>query len=105
MNTHQVLIIVVVDTRIFGCVADSLQDRRFAGISPTDYKNTEVSIFRSEVVGITVVHGYGGKGEETTWERRSRILSRVSLMYQGHWSVVETNFGHSLDLTIQGKQW
>ena len=57
MDTYQVLIIIVVDTRIFGCVADSLQERRFASISPTDYKNTKVSIFRSEVVGITVVHG------------------------------------------------
>ena len=57
MNTHQVLIIVVVDTWIFVCVAYSLQDRRLASISPTDYKNTKVSIFRSEVVGITVVHG------------------------------------------------
>ena len=56
MNTHQVLIIVVIDTRIFGCVADSLQERRFASISPTDYKDAKVSIFRSEVVWITVVH-------------------------------------------------
>ena len=60
MNTHQVLIIVVVDTRIFGRVADSLQERRFASISPTNYKNTKVGIFRSEVVGITVVHGRCG---------------------------------------------
>ena len=56
MNTHQVLIIIVVDARILGCVADSLQERRFAGISPTDYKDAKASIFRSKVVGITVVH-------------------------------------------------
>ena len=55
MITHQVLMVLVVDTRILGCVADSLQDRRFASISPTDYKDTKISIFRSEVIGIA--HG------------------------------------------------
>ena len=60
MNTHQVLIIVVIDARILVCVADSLQERRFAGISPTDYKDAKVSIFRSEGVGITVVHSCCG---------------------------------------------
>ena len=59
MNTHQVLIIVVIDARIFVCVADSLQERRFACISPTNYKDAKVSIFRSEVVWITVVHSCG----------------------------------------------
>ena len=56
MNTHQVLIVLVVDTRVLGCVADSLQERRFASISPTDYKDTKASIFRSEVIESTVVH-------------------------------------------------
>ena len=56
MNTHQILIILVVDTRILGRVADSLQDRRFARISPTDYKDAKASIFRSEVIGIKVAH-------------------------------------------------
>ena len=56
MNAHQVLVILVVDTRVLGCVADSLQERRFASISPTDYKDTKTSIFRSEVIGITVAH-------------------------------------------------
>ena len=46
MNAHQVLIIVV-DTRILSCVADLLQERRFASISPTDYKDAKVSIFLS----------------------------------------------------------
>ena len=55
MNPHQVLIIVV-DTRILSCVADSLQECRFASISPTDYKYAKVSIFFSEVVGITIAH-------------------------------------------------
>ena len=49
MNSHQILIIIV-DTRILGSVADSLQDSRFAGISPTNYKDTEESIFLSEVM-------------------------------------------------------
>ena len=57
INTHQVLLIVVVDARILSCVADPLQERRFASIGPTDYKDTKVSIFRLEVVGITVFHG------------------------------------------------
>ena len=60
MNAHQVLIIVVVDTRILSCVADSLQERHFASISPTNYKDAKVSIFRLEVIGITVVHGRCG---------------------------------------------
>ena len=59
MNTHQILI-VVVDKRIFDCVADSLQDRRFASISAPDYKNTKMSIFRSEVIGNRVAHGRCG---------------------------------------------
>ena len=56
MITHQVLMVLVVDTRILGCVADSLQERRFSSISLTDYKDTKASIFGSEVIGITVVH-------------------------------------------------
>jgi hypothetical protein len=64
LNAHQVLIIVV-DTRIFGCVADSLQQRRFAGISPTDYEDAKSSIFRSEFIWIKAAHGHGrGKGKE-----------------------------------------
>ena len=61
MSTHQVLVILVVDTRLFGCVADSLQERCFASISPTDYKDTKVSIFCSEVIDFTVAHGCCGK--------------------------------------------
>ena len=56
-NTDQDLLILVVDVRVLGCVADSLQDRRFASISPTDYKDTKASICCSEVIGITVSHG------------------------------------------------
>ena len=65
MNTHQVLLILIVDTRVLSCVADSLQERRFSSISPTDYKDTKASIFRSEVIGITVAHDrrrYGDTG-------------------------------------------
>ena len=71
MNTHQVLIIVV-DTRILGCVADSLQERRFPSVSPTDYKDAEASIFRSEVIGIKVVHIVLRQGV-TAWERYRMI--------------------------------
>ena len=60
MNAHQIVIILVVDTRVLSCVADSLQERRFARISPTDYKDTKASIFRSEVIAIAVAHGCCG---------------------------------------------
>ena len=68
MNTHQVLVILVVDTRLLGCVTDSLQERRFASISPTDYKDTKASILRSEVIDFTVAHGCG----KEVWERRTQ---------------------------------
>ena len=42
MNIHQVL---VVDTTVLSCIADSLEERSFSSISPTDYKNTKASIF------------------------------------------------------------
>ena len=64
MKTHQVLIILVVDTRVFGCIADSLQERRFASISPSDYKDTEAGIFRPKVIRrlkVTVPHGRCGR--------------------------------------------
>ena len=57
MKTHQVLFIRVVDTRVLGCIADSLQERRFASISPSDYKDTKAFIFLSKVIGIRVAHG------------------------------------------------
>ena len=64
MNTHQVLI-VVVDTRVLGSVADTLQEGCFASISPTDYKYTKASILRSEIIRITVAHGcWGWEGKE-----------------------------------------
>ena len=56
MSTHQVIIILVVDTRVLGCVTDSLQQRRFASISPADYKDTKASISLSEHIGIRVAH-------------------------------------------------
>ena len=67
MNTHQVLLILVVDTMVLSCVADSLQERRFASISPTDYKDTKALIFRSEFIGITVAHG------RCWWVRKERL--------------------------------
>jgi hypothetical protein len=56
MNSHQALIILVVDTRVLGRVADSFQERRFASISPTDHKYTKASIFASKFIGIKVAH-------------------------------------------------
>ena len=58
MSTYQVLI-VIVDTRVLGGIADSLQEGRFASIGPTDHKNTKASIFRSEIIGITVDVAHG----------------------------------------------
>ena len=60
MNTHQVLFILVVNTRVLGCVADSLQERRFASISSTDYKDAKASVCRSEEICITVAHDRSG---------------------------------------------
>jgi hypothetical protein len=58
MNTHQVLITLVVDTRVLCCVADLLQERRLASISPTYYKDTKTNIFFSEVIGISTGEVY-----------------------------------------------
>ena len=55
-TTHQILIILVVDARVLGSIADPLQECRLTSISSTDYKNTKAGIFRSEFVGITVAH-------------------------------------------------
>ena len=51
---------VVVGKRVISCIADSLQKRRFASISSTDYKDTKASIFSSEFMGINVAHGRCG---------------------------------------------
>ena len=59
MNAYQVLIIVV-DTRIIGCVANSLQESGFASIGPSDYKNTKMGIFCSKIIWIKVAHVRGG---------------------------------------------
>jgi len=52
MNTRQVLTTLVIYTRVLGCVTDSLQERRFACIGPTDYKDTKARIFLSELIGV-----------------------------------------------------
>jgi hypothetical protein len=61
MNTHQSFIIVG-DTRILGCAADSLQERRFDSISPTDYKDMKASYFARRPYGSLMV--VVGKGKE-----------------------------------------
>jgi hypothetical protein len=63
INAHQVLAILIIYTRVLGCVADSLQERRFARISPANYKNTKARIFLSELIdGIEVAHRRRGWG-------------------------------------------
>ena len=57
MKTHQVLFILVVDTWVLGCIADSLQERCFASISPSDYKDAKAFISLSKLIGIKVAHG------------------------------------------------
>ena len=53
MNTHQVSVIkVLVIDGVLSCVADSLQDRCFASISPTDYKDTKASKSCSKIIAI-----------------------------------------------------
>ena len=59
LNAHQVLIIVV-DTRVLGCIANSLQERGFASIGPSDHKDAKASIFFSEFIWIKVAHGCCG---------------------------------------------
>jgi hypothetical protein len=77
MNTHQVLMLFVVDTRVLGCVADSLQEGRFPCISPTDYEDTKASVFRSEIIGgILVAHHRGGLV-------RVRTVMRLGSLYFG----------------------
>ena len=71
MNTHQVLFILIVDTRILGCVADPLQERRFASISLTDHKDTKAFIFRSELIDFIESTPVVGK---EVWEHRSRTV-------------------------------
>ena len=82
MKTHHVLVILVVDTRVLSCVADSLQERRFASISSTDYEDTKASIFRSKLIGIKVAHGRCGwvKGE---WERCGSVVRVGTLLTNG----------------------
>ena len=79
MKTHHVLVILVVDTRVLSCVADSFQERRFARISPTHYKDTKVSISHSKLIGIKVAHGRCGwvKGE---WERCGSVARVGTLL-------------------------
>ena len=81
MNTHQVFIVLVVDTRFLGCVADSLQERRFAGISPADYKDTKASIFHSDVIGIKVAHDRCGEGQRKNDRDCVRTLQSRSLKF------------------------
>jgi hypothetical protein len=89
MNTHQVLIILVVDTRVLSCVANSLQKRRFASISSTYYKDTKSSIFLSEVIGITVAHGRCGC-KELCKERPRGTPQATRFAFRRQWPNTES---------------
>ena len=52
MNTHHVFIVDTWDDGSSVVVARA----PFSSISLTDYRDTKASIFRSEVIGITVTH-------------------------------------------------
>ena len=65
MNTRQVLTSLVIDARVLGCVADSLQERCLTRISPTNYKDTKARIFISEIIG-----GIGVRGGMVVAHRR-----------------------------------
>ena len=79
MKTHQVLIILVVDTGVLSCLADSLQERRFASISPANYKDTKASIFRSKVIAIADIHGRHGRCKRE-WEHCGNVLVGVETL-------------------------
>jgi len=53
-----------------------VQERRFSSISPTDYKDTKASIFRSEVIGIRVAHDRCAEGKEKLCGNAALELSR-----------------------------
>ena len=52
---------ILVDRKVFGCIADSLEERRFARIIPTNYKDMKGSIFCSDVIGIAVAYDCCGR--------------------------------------------
>ena len=93
MGTHQVLIVLVVDTRVIGCVADSLQECRFASIGPSDYKYTKVSVFRSKIIGIAVAH-HGRCVEGKGRLRGNNITAAHALMQPRAWP-------HAADLVFR----
>ena len=78
MKTHQILILVA-DTRVLSCVADSLQERHFASISPTNYKDTKASIFRSKVIAIADTPGRHGRCKRK-WEHCGNVLVGVETL-------------------------
>ena len=89
LNTHQVLLIVV-NTRILGCVADSLQERRFASISPSDYKDTKAFIFLSKVIVIKVAHGQMVETETTLQLRLQVDVRTLSYVSSAHRDMAKT---------------
>jgi hypothetical protein len=50
-ETHQILSFII-NARVLGCIADSLQDCSFTSVGPTDNENTKVVVFRASVEGV-----------------------------------------------------
>ena len=74
------ILILVVDARVLGCVADSLQVRRFARTSPSDYKDTKASKY-FESIGIMMAHGRCGSILAVVYKISIQITSD-KLMYK-----------------------
>ena len=51
-ETHQIVVVFVVNAWLFGCITNSLQERRFASVGASDDENTKMFIFLSKLEGI-----------------------------------------------------
>jgi len=56
-GTYQVFIFFIIDTRLLVCVADSLQESCFAGVSTTDDKNAKLTVFLPNFIVVAHVDG------------------------------------------------
>ena len=102
LNTHEVLIIIE-DTRILGCVADSLQERRFTSVGPSDHKDTKMSIFCSKIIGITV--GHHGRRWVRVKRLRGNNLAHGAWIYEAYVSKIvyyTWTFGAQFHCLIDG---
>ena len=58
---HQIVVVFVVNARFFGCITNSLQEGRLAGVGTSDDENTEMFIFLSKVDGVLEVAHVDGR--------------------------------------------